>query len=117
MLKGQDLFKSDIAFRENGGGSFTSTAGVLATIMVYMVTLIYAGNKLVILRGREDSRLSEYFETNMIGDSAIGYEETNFFFALGIRNQKAGELIENVQEYFSIQFRQPTFIEHQETSS
>ena len=107
VLKSQDMFASDIAFRENRGRSFTTTAGIIVSIFIYTVILIYGGNKLVILKGREDTMLSEYFETNTIGDSVISFKETDFFFAMGFRDQKeGGQIIENIQEYFSISFQQ-----------
>ena len=84
FLSVADLFARDVSFRENGGQSFTSVCGSLVSILIYAVTALYAFNKTLILTQREDTSLTEYTVTNMIGDKTLSFEETGFMFAMGL---------------------------------
>ena len=59
-----DLFAQNVAFRENGGDSFTSCYGASVSILITIITCIYAANKLIILKERDDTLISSYIETN-----------------------------------------------------
>ena len=79
-----DLYAQDVSFRENKGNSFTSIFGSLVSITIYAVTTLYAFNKTLILILREDTSLTEYTQTNAIGDETFGFEDTGFMFAIGL---------------------------------
>ena len=64
IFQKSDLFAQNVAFRENGGDSFTSCYGASVSILITIITCIYAANKLIILKERDDTLISSYIETN-----------------------------------------------------
>ena len=65
IFQKSDLFAQNVAFRENGGDSFTSCYGASISILITIITCIYAANKMLILKERDDTLISSYVETNV----------------------------------------------------
>ena len=60
LFQKSDLFARNVAFRENNGDHFTSCSGATISILITMITCIYAANKTIILKERDDSIISQY---------------------------------------------------------
>ena len=72
IFQKSDLFAQNVAFRENGGDAFTSCYGASISLLITIVTCIYAARKILILKERDDSFISSYIETNA-QDTLIHY--------------------------------------------
>ena len=58
LFQKSDLFAQNVAFRENKGDSFTSCYGATISILITIITCVYAANKTIILKERDDSIIS-----------------------------------------------------------
>ena len=84
LLGVADFYGRDVTFRENGGQSFTSVFGSLVSILISIVTALYASRKLVILIERGDTNVTQYLSTNDLEAKEYGFEDTRLIFALGL---------------------------------
>ena len=67
----------------NGGETYRSTFGAIVTIVVYMVTLIYASNKALKLQGRLDTHHQSSFEQKPIDElRPLTFVEADFSFMI-----------------------------------
>ena len=57
-----------MAFRENNGDSFTTCYGATISILITVVTCVYAVNKTIILKERDDSIVSQYMTANALNE-------------------------------------------------
>ena len=63
-----------MGFRENEEESFSSMFGAGLSILIFIVTLLYAIKKGVILSEREDLLITEYTEKNILVEESFGFE-------------------------------------------
>ena len=68
LFQKSDLFAQNVAFRENKGDSFTSCYGATISILITIITCVYAVNKTIILKERDDSIISQYTAFNTLDE-------------------------------------------------
>ena len=68
LFQKSDLFAKNVAFRENRGDSFTSCYGATISILITIITCVYAANKIIILKERDDSIISQYTAFNTLDE-------------------------------------------------
>ena len=101
LFQKSDLFAKNVAFRENRGDSFTSCYGATISILITIITCVYATNKIIILKERDDSTISQYTADNALDEDMHYYNETDFFIALGLKSIDFGTHT-NIFDYFDI---------------
>ena len=68
LFQKTDLYAKNVAFRENKGDSFTSSYGATISILIAIITCVYAVNKTIILKERDDSIVSRFTTVNSLDD-------------------------------------------------
>ena len=70
-----------------------------------MITILYATNKSITLKERDDTLITEYTEAGFLDTGSFGYEETGFYLALSLKvpeGRKSNQRLTNITEYFTI---------------
>ena len=85
LLKQNDLFSTDVSFRDPKGSSFSSSFGACLSIAIFVITVLYASKKTITLKERDDTLITAYTERNLLETGSFGYEETGFNLAMKIK--------------------------------
>ena len=87
-----DLFQQQLpGFNVRGRSTIPSLAGVICSLLIMVVTLLYAGIKFAIMINRENPQISSYMERYVIPpDEEFYFKKNGFYFAFGVEGYHDG---------------------------
>ena len=96
-----DIFGESVAFKIAGESSVTSCAGAIMTILITVVTLVYAQTRLQVMIDFQDTRFQETEDYRTDLSEVFKQSDTNFNFAIGIR---LGDMLDVNQRFVGFTF-------------